>query len=248
MNFQDHFSRSADGYVRFRPTYPPALYAALVELVTPRRLAWDCATGSGQAAVGLAEYFQRVLATDASPQQLSRAQAHKRVNYALAYAEKLPVPDRAVDMVTVAAAVHWFDLDRFYAEVRRVLRPGGVIAVWSYYNAETEPAIQAIMDRLADEVVAPYWPEANHMNRARYAKLPFPFEEVVVPRFHAEAWWTRDELLGFADTWSATKAYIDAHGTHPHDRIRDDLDAAWGDPDRRVHMRWPLHARIGRIP
>lgn len=247
VDFHDHFSRSADVYARFRPTYPDALYATLAGLVDERRLAWDCATGNGQAAVGLARHFDRVLATDASPEQLARAVSHHNVNYALAFAERLPVTDHVIDLVTVAAGVHWFDLERFYAEVHRVLRPRGVIAVWSYYTFECEDAIQSVVDRLADEIVAPYWPEPMRLNRARYAGLPFPFMELETPRFYSEIGWTLDEVLGFIDTWSATKGYFDAHGRHPVERVIDELREAWGEPRRRVSVRWPLHMRVGRI-
>lgn len=246
VSFRDHFSRRAADYARFRPTYPGALYAELVRLAPGSGRAWDCATGNGQAAVALAGHFERVLATDASRDQLVRAERHERVTYAVAYAERTPAPDRVFDLVTVAAAAHWFDLDGFYAEVRRVTRPGGILALWSYYMCESEPAIDTVIDRYAHQVLGPYWPERMHYNQERYAGLPFPFERVAMSPFHAEARWLLEQLQGFMSTWSAAQRYRDAHGREAIGEVAEDLARAWGGR-RHVHLRWPLHMLVGRV-
>jgi SAM-dependent methyltransferase len=247
MSFRDHFSARSDDYARYRPTYPVSLYEWLAGLVPDRELALDCATGSGQAALGLADHFDRVLGIDGSPEQLSRAAAHAQIGYAVAYVEAAPVRAHSIDLITVAAALHWFDHDRFYADARRVLRPGGVIAAWSYYMFESEPAIDAVMDRYANDILRDYWPEQMHLNQDRYANTPFPFPRIDAPDFFMEAEWGIEETVGFMTTWSAPQRYERERGTHPLDLVVDDLRAAWGDPRRRLHIRWPLHLLVGRV-
>lgn len=252
MSFRDHFSSCSDEYARFRPAYPEALYRELAGLAPGLDLACDLATGSGHAALGLASHFRFVLATDASPQQLEHARPHARVGYGVAYAEQLPLPDHSLDLITVAAAAHWFDHDRFYPEVRRVLRPAGVLALWSYYMFEIDPdsearEVEAIVDRLANEIVAPYWPEQMHFNQSHYRDLPFPLERMPFPKFRAVADWTLDQVLGFAATWSATRRYREALGKNPVNEVVAELTRAWGEPERRLRLSWPLHALVGRF-
>lgn len=247
MTFRDHFSHRAEDYARYRPTYPAALYERLAALAPSTRWACDCATGSGQAAVGLAAHFERVLAADASPQQLAHATAHARVDYVRGQAERLPVRTSSLDLVTAAAAAHWFELPAFHAEVRRVLRPGGVVALWSYYMFESEAAIDACMDRLAHEILGTYWPGRIVHNRRRYADLDFPFARLDMPPFHAHAVWPLEGLFGYVRSWSAWQRYHAAHGADPTQLVRADLVRAWGDPERRVQLRWLLHLLVGRV-
>lgn len=246
MSFRDHFSAQAGDYARYRPTYPDALYAWLALTAPSKRLALDCATGSGQAAVALSRRFERVLGTDASPEQLGRAAAHARVHYAVAYAETAPARAGSVDLVTAATAIHWFDFKRFYDDVRRILRPGGVLAAWSYCFFESEPAIDGVMERYASDILRDDWPERMHFNEERYEGLPFPFEPIETPAFAMEADWALAQLVGFMSTWSAPPRYEQRTGTDPLDLVADDLQRAWGDPERVVHIRWPLHIRVGR--
>src|SRR5215831_1555408 len=143
--FKDHFSAHATDYRAFRPSYPAELFTFLASAAPARDLAWDCGTGNGQAAVALAEHFARVFATDASAEQVKNAEPHPRVEYAVAPAEKCPLPDHTADLVTVAQALHWFDFDRFYAEVRRVARPGGLLAVTCYYEPSVGPGVDPVL-------------------------------------------------------------------------------------------------------
>lgn len=247
VSFRDYFSLRAADYARFRPIYPDGLYSRLVSLVSAAHRALDCATGSGQAAVALAEHFDHVLAIDGSRSQLARAERHERVTYAVAFAEHAPARDHDFDLVTVAAAAHWFDLDRFYKEVRRVARPGGLLAMWSYYKFESEPAIDAVLEHYANRVVGSHWPERMHFNQEGYTSLPFPFERIPMPPFHAEAHWTLQEVRGYMATWSASQRYQEVHGREPIDEVASDLERLWG-RDRRVRLRWPLHMLVGRVP
>ncbi|MBP3955508.1 class I SAM-dependent methyltransferase [Gemmata sp. G18] len=245
--FKDHFSGHAGDYRTFRPTYPPELFTFLASVVPAQGLVWDCGTGSGQAAVVLAEHFTRVFATDASAEQVKNAEPHPKVEYVVAPAEKCPLPDASADLVTVAQALHWFDLERFFAEVNRVCKPGGALAVWSYdlhsVNAEVDP----VLDRLQSEFVGPYWPPERALVDAGYRTIPFPFDEIAVPPFEMSADWDLPTLIGYMNTWSATKRFQTANGFNPVERLDDALTAAWGAPATVRTVCWKFVLRVGRV-
>ena len=252
--FADHFSALADRYARYRPRYPAELFAWLATLpIGPRpggRLqtrAWDCGTGSGQAAVALAGHFDVVVATDAAPAQLARATPHPRVAYRAALGEASGLPDGWADLVTVAQAVHWFDHGRFWPEVRRVLAPGGAVAVWTYDLARVDPAVDAVVEHYYREVVGAYWPPQRKLVEGGYRELRFPFAEVAPPALSMRAEWDLEHFHGFLGTWSAGRAWSEAHGgADPLAEIAGDLGAAWGAPARRRSVTWPLAIRAGR--
>lgn len=246
-HFKDHFSGHASDYRAYRPEYPPELFAFLATLVPHDELVWDCGTGNGQAAVALAEHFDRVIATDASEKQLREAERHPRVEYAVAPAEHSPLSDRSVSLVTVAQALHWFDLDRFYEEVRRVCRPGGVLAVWTYNLFTVNAAIDPVLERFQKDFVGPYWPPERALVDAAYQTIPFPFEEVPAPQFDMVASWDLEHVLGYLKTWSSTKAFIKAKGFNPVDHLTPELTAAWGDLNQVRLARWQFYTRIGRV-
>jgi len=245
--FRDHFSRGSDDYARFRPRYPDELFAYLAGIAPRRELAWDCGTGSGQAAVGLAGHFRRVVATDASAEQLRNATAHERVEYRAGRAEDVDLGAGSVDLVTVAAAAHWFDLPEFYRAVNRVSVAGGVLALWTYHLPVIDPAMDRVLLRHYSEVLEGHWPERFHYVVEHYRTLPFPFEEVGPPEFDMRASWNLAELSGFIESWSASRRYREAHGRSSLESVREALVEAWGDPDRSRAIRWPLYLRVGRI-
>lgn len=245
MHHATLFARQAASYARYRPRYPDALFAFLAEAAPARTRAWDCGTGSGQAAVSLAAHFAHVIATDASAEQLAHATPHPRVEYRVAPAEASGLDMDSVDLVTVAQALHWFDFHGFYAEVRRVLRPGGLLAAWCYYLNQITPAIDSVLRHYYHEVVGPYWsPRVQHV-QARYKTLPFPFEEIAAPTFVGETTWTLADALGYLESWSARQEYLRVRGADPLDEIREALAAAWGDAARPRPVRWPLSMRLG---
>jgi SAM-dependent methyltransferase len=245
--FEDHFSRRADTYIRYRPTYPEKLYAYLASIAPHHRLAWDCGTGNGQAAVGLANHFDHVIATDASTDQLAQAFPHSRVTYKVARSESAGLQTGCAALVTVAVAVHWFDFDQFYAEVRRVLTPGGAIAVWCYSLPIIEPAIDSILEHYLDEILAGYWPDRFRYVHERYQTLPFPFEELTVPGFTMETRWDLEGVLGFLRSWSGTAKYEQQKGQSPVELIRPQLIEAWGGELGERTLRWNLHVRVGVV-
>ena len=245
--FADHFSARANAYARFRPDYPPALFTWLRGIVRQHRLAWDCATGSGQAAVALAGHFGKVVATDASAEQLAAATPHPRVSYACATAEQSGLRSALSDLVTVAQALHWLDLERFYREVNRVVMRGGVIAVWSYGPIQVEPRIDALVNTLYRETIGSYWPsERAHVDNG-YRDLAFPFAPIPSPTFDMARRWTLAQLLGYIGTWSAVQRYRKAKGDDVLDEFAARLAARWGDPSTTRQVSWPLLVRAGRV-
>jgi SAM-dependent methyltransferase len=246
-SFQDLFSAHAPDYSAFRPTYPEALFVDLASMAPAQDLAWDCATGNGQAALGLASFFEKVVATDASAGQLAHARRHENICYAAALAERSPLADRSVDLVTVAQALHWLRLPAFYAEVRRVARPGCVIACWCYNVPRIAPEIDPILFRLDFEMLRDFWLPGHHEVSRNYATIPFPFEELTAPAHSLTVTWDLPHLTGFLNTWSSARRYRAGTGSDPVEIIRAELTRAWGDPDRKRQVSWPLHLRVGRV-
>ncbi|HXQ30993.1 MAG TPA: class I SAM-dependent methyltransferase [Steroidobacteraceae bacterium] len=246
MSFKDHFSRQAAAYGRHRPRYPPALIAHLAALAPGRALALDLATGNGQAAVDLAAHFERVLASDASARQLAYAAPHARVQYLRHAAECLPVRSGSADLVAVAQGAHWFEFGRFYAEARRVLRPGGLVALWTYELPQLGAAVDAVIGLFYREVVGPYWPAERRYVEEGYRTLPFPFEELPAPAFELAMDWSLGELLGSVATWSAVDRYRAERGEDPLPALAARLAPLWPEGATRP-VRRPIHLRIGRI-
>jgi SAM-dependent methyltransferase len=245
-SFKDLFSGHAADYRAFRPTYPPELFTFLASIAPGHDLAWDCGTGSGQAAVPLAEHFARVFATDGSAEQLKNAEPHPKVQYAVAPAEACPLPERSTDLVLVAQALHWFDHDRFYAEVRRASKPGGVLAATCYYAPSVAPAIDPIL-RTWEDFIRPYWTPERFWVDEGYRSIPFPFEERAAPRMEVSVPVSLAQLIGYLGTWSATKQYQKRHGTDPVAQFAPEFAAAWGDPSTVRTLRWELAMRLGRV-
>jgi len=242
--FKDHFSGQSDAYQKYRPDYPPALFEWLAAEVPARGLAIDVATGNGQAAVALAPYFDRVIATEPSTAQLREARVHPGVEYRQEAAEAIAVAAGAADLLTAAQAAHWFDWPRFCVEAARVLRPGGVLAVWSYGYGRVGPAIDRLIADFSRDVVGPYWPrERRHVEEA-YRDLVLPFPLIDAPAFEMQTHWDAGAMLHYLDTWSAVRRCRARTGRDPLRLLAAPLANAWGDGTRA--MRWPLTLRAGR--
>ena len=245
-SFSDHFSKQSDAYVRGRPSYPPEFIEYLKGLAPKTKLAWDVATGNGQAAVMLAQYFDHVYASDASAEQIKRAAPHKSVSYHVEPAEKTALKDNSVDLVTVAVGVHWFDHDKFYAEVKRMLKPDGVIAVWMYYYDEIDGETENIVEEFRSKFLKDYWPEKFNFVINRYENLPFPFERIQIPEFRMKTVWRLQNLLDFLRSWSGTQRYIDIHGEDPVNIVEPKLRAFWSNPEEEKVVKWKLYVKVGR--
>lgn len=242
--FKDYFSEQAATYAAARPRYPPELFAYLAGVSPGYQLALDCATGSGQAALGLAEHFQRVVATDLSVEQLRHARPHPRVEYRHAPAEDSGLPTGGVDLVMIAQALHWLDIPRFFAEVRRVLREGGVVAISGYSLARVAPEIDAPLDRFYHDTVGPYWTPERRLVEEGYRSVRVPFAEIAPPTFEIALRWTREHLLDYVRSWSATRRYVEARGVDPVPQLDRALREVWPDGEERL-VRWPLAVRVG---
>ena len=245
--FKDHFSTASDRYAAFRPEYPPALLAWLSSLCTERDAAWDCATGSGQAAAGLAPHFRAVIATDASAEQIAHARGPENLSFRVATAETSGLEDASVDLVTVAQAAHWFDLPRFYAEVQRVLKPGGVIALWGYGRLDLPGGMDDRFLRFYRDTLGPCWPSERALIDDAYRSLAFPFTEIDTPEFFIEVTWSLRRLMDYVSTWSAVKRYRAGVGNDPLPQLAAELAAMWGETDIARPLRWPLFLRVGRV-
>lgn len=243
--FADHFSRQADRYARFRPSYPAELFTVLTDLAPGQSLAWDCATGNGQVAVDLAEHFSRVVATEPSMRQLAHRRYHDRVEYVRSTARACALAAGCADLVTVGQALHWFAEEPFFREVRRVVRPGGVIAAWGYGLCSVSPEVDALVEGFYDDEIGPCWPPERRYLDQEYRTLPFPFEEIPVRRFELVETWTADEFLGYLGTWSAVQRFRRSEERNPMAGLVEPLRRAWGDARRAVV--WPLYLRVGRV-
>lgn len=247
---RDYFSAQADRYVAFRPHYPDALFARLCRELPADALAWDCATGNGQAAVMLGRRAVRVIGSDQSAAQLRHAIPHPHVHYVQAYAEAMPLGANSVDLITVAQALHWFDFERFYAEAARILRPGGIIAAWTYSFLSVIPQlgrdIERVLDGFYHDVVGPHWPAERHWVDEAYRSIPFPFAAIDIGEFTIDVEWNLASVIGYVSSWSATQRYVAATGHDPLPALTAALAAQWGEPTGTRRLAWPLSIRAGR--
>ena len=242
--FKDHFSGHASAYATSRPVYPGELFAWLAGKAPARDRAWDCATGNGQAAAALADYFGHVTATDASAEQIANAVARAGVEYRVARAESPGLDANSFDLVTVAQATHWFDRPQFYAAARKALQAGGLLALWSYGLFKIGPTFDEIIGVFYSKTIGPYWPPERRLIDEHYATLDFPFAEIASPEFDMSRMWTLEQVLAYVRTWSAVQRYREARGTDPVSAIQSELVRLWGETGTR-EVRWPLYVRAG---
>ena len=242
---KDHFSAVSEGYAKFRPSYPQPLFNYLGSLTQQHKIALDVATGNGQVAGALAPLFEKVIATDISENQIRNAIQKENIQYLVEPAEHTSFEDRTFDLITVAQAIHWFHFDDFYSEVRRILKPGGIIAVIGYALINVIPEVDKIIDKLYTEILDGYWdPERKYMDEL-YQTIPFPFPEIEAPPFKMTYEWNRDEVLGFLNTWSAVQHFIRRNGKNPVDYITNEIKSQWTG-DEKKSVSFPFLLRVGR--
>jgi len=245
MKFKDHFSGHAAEYAKFRPHYPGELFEYLASISPRHELAWDCATGNGQAAVGLARHFENVIATDASVQQIESAELNDRISYRVAPAEASGINSASVDLILVAQALHWFNFEAFFTEAKRVLKEDSVLAISSYKVLEIAPEIDAIIWKFYSETIGPFWPTESELVETDYKDIEFPFTELPPSQFEICEQWNLHQLAGYLRTWSATQNFIAACGFDPVDSLVEELRAVWKNPEQMREIKWPLHLRVG---
>lgn len=241
------YSGFAASYSASRPGYPSELFAWLASVVRRREFAWDTATGNGQAALGLAVHFDRVLGTDTSEAQIAHAKGHPRVEYRVARAEDSGLLSGSVDLVVAASALHWFDLPAFYQEVLRVGRRGCVLAAWSYHVARVEAPFDDVLWSFYRDIVRPYFSARARLVDDRYEGIVLPGRQLKSPPFMMSVNWTASELLSFVRTWSGVQSYIAANGEDPVSFLAPQIEAMWGSPSSRYVIRWPLYLRASTL-
>ncbi len=246
MEFKDYFSHNSKSYADSRPVYPQTLYDFIAKLPIEKQACWDVATGSGQAAVPLSSIFAKVIATDASQNQIENATKVANIDYLNEPAEQTGIPDSSIDLITVAQALHWFSFDDFYKEVKRVAKPNAYIICWCYSLTRITPEIDAVVDQLYYDLTAPYWkPERNYVDE-EYSTIPFPFQKLETPSFEMKLDWDADQLINYLNTWSGVNEYQKANGHNPLTLIEADLRKAFGEGNK-VNVVWPLHILMGRV-
>jgi len=240
---QDHFSSIAPQYVAGRISYPENLYRFLATQCRGHDLAWDCATGSGQAALDLAQTYSRVIATDISKELLALAQPNPRISYRFAPAEESGIESGTVDLITVAQALHWFDLPRFWTEAKRVLKQDGVLAFWGYNWPRVQPAVDRVLEDFK-AAISSSWPERSTILHGRYDSIRPPFPEISPPAFEASAQWELDDYMAHLRSWSGTRYYRERTGKDAAEQFRPVFVEAW--QEGRLSVSWPLILRVLR--
>jgi len=195
-SFKDHFSGHAASYAEARPTYPQELFRFLAELSPAHDCAWDCATGNGQAAGALSAYFDRVVATDASAQQIREARANDHVEYRVAPAEGSGLAPDSIGLITVAQALHWFDIDQFFKEAQRVLLPAGVLAVWCYGHCSVAAEVDGLLRDIYTSV-DDYWPPERDIVESKYSDIVLPLAEIACPSYALKTEWTVQQMMAY---------------------------------------------------
>lgn len=241
---KDNFSIQSAGYAQYRPTYPKELYDFLFSLVAVKETAWDCATGNGQVARELASHFNHVFGTDISENQLSHAVQKDNITYLLQSSDHSTFEDQTFDLITVAQAIHWFNFEGFYSEVKRTLKPGGIFAAFGYGVMKIDEKVDLIIHKLYRSILGSYWDEERKYIDEGYLTIPFPFQELPVPELSIKTYWNFEQLTGYLNTWSAVQHFRKANLSDPLDLIISELEAAWGDEVKEVNF--PILMRAGK--
>jgi SAM-dependent methyltransferase len=247
MSFKDYFSAHAAEYAKYRPGYPAELFEYLNSIASGHELAWDCAAGNGQAAMGLVPYFNKITASDASAKQIENAVTHPKIKFTVASAENSGLESSSADMITVATAIHWFNLDMFFKEAARVLKPGGVLAAWNYAQANVNEEVDKLLDKYLYEILDDYQSPEFRRGLKMETSIELPFKKIDVPQFENRIGWNLHDYVNFIMTWSPTQAYIQRNDANPLDLIKDELKKAWGDENEKKLIRWRLKFKAGRV-
>jgi SAM-dependent methyltransferase len=241
---KDLFSIHAHQYAVFRPTYPKELYEFIFSKVKSFGTAWDVGTGSGQVARDLSKQFEQVIASDISAKQLENAYQAKNIFY-FQTAETILFSNKKFDLICVAQAIHWFDREKFYTEVKRVAGPDGIIAVWGYGLLSINPEIDLLMKDFYANIIGPYWDKERKLVDEEYKTIDFPFSEIEVPTFAFSSHWTLTELQGYLNTWSSIRKYILENKTNPVENLMARIQPLW--QLEKTEVKFPLFLRLGRI-
>ncbi|MCX7877987.1 MAG: class I SAM-dependent methyltransferase [Ignavibacteria bacterium] len=247
MVFKDYFSSHAGEYAKYRPVYPERLFSYLAELTERNELAWDSATGNGQAALGLVPYFRKVIATDASVFQIENAFRHPKIIYMVTPSESTRIKSGSVDLITVATAIHWLQLDKFYIEVKRVAHRNAVIAVWNYFNSSITPEIDEVIEDFSENMLCEFWPPEARKVKNFEENIYFPFKRIECPEFFMEHEWNLNDFMNYLSTWSSVQKYMKLKGLNPLKLIYDRLVRLWGNQNAVRKLSWKLEMKVGKV-
>lgn len=243
---KDNFSSQSDKYAKYRPTYPQEFFDYINSIVPNKNTSWDCGTGNGQVAIELAKTFDRVHATDISQSQIDNAAPANNITYSVQPAESTNFEDGLFDLIVVAQAIHWFDFERFYSEVRRTTKEDALLCVVGYSRPKVSEEIDQLITSFYTNVIGPYWDKERRYIDEDYKTIPFPFNEIHAPQFANKLQWTLEHLIGYLNTWSAVKHFIRQNNYNPVDQLQIELERYWGS-DQIREVTFPLLLRIGRI-
>jgi SAM-dependent methyltransferase len=243
---KDNFSNQAEVYAKYRPQYPPELFQYILSFVKEKKLAWDCGTGNGQTAKELSKYFENVYATDISSKQIEHAAKEKNICYAIEPAEQTNIEDSTIDLITVSQALHWFDFDKFYDEVKRVSKQNGVIAVWTYSLLKIDPVTDALINNYHFNTLHDYWDKERKYVDDAYTTIPFPFEQISSPEFSIELNWNVDDLEGYLNTWSALQKFIKENNYNPVPDLMKEIKRNWPASETRKTI-FPIYLKLAHV-
>jgi ubiquinone/menaquinone biosynthesis C-methylase UbiE len=248
---KDNFSNQSNQYAKFRPVYPQKLYEFLISVLKnkyPNGLgaAWDCGTGNGQVAQELSKYFKKVYATDISAKQIEHAVQKENIIYMVESAEETTFADSCFDLVTVAQAIHWFEFEKFYSEVRRVSKPGSILAVIGYGLLSVDEKTDKVISEFYKKIIRSYWDKERKYIDELYKTIPFPFEEIRTPELSIDGEWNVQQMIGYLETWSAVQHYIKQNQKNPVDLIYPDLLATWPEGEIK-QVKFPVLLRVGIV-
>ena len=243
---KDNFSAQAVLYAQYRPDYPPDLFEYIVSFISNKNTAWDCGTGNGQSAIALSKYFKKVIATDISPKQIDNAEKAHNIFYSIQPAEATNIKSNSVDLVTVAQAIHWFDFEKFYTEVKRVAAENAFIAMWGYSLLQIDEPIDQFIRNYHFNFLGNYWDAERKFVDDEYKNIPFPFEKINSPQFFIEKQWSLMELEGYLNTWSGLQKYIAANASNPVPDLLNSIKPLWGTEEKRKII-FPVHLLLGAI-
>ena len=246
MGTKDFFSDHSKVYASFRPTYPEELYQFIFQHVRGRSAAWDCATGNGQAARSLANYFDKVFATDISQQQIDQAVRAENIFYSISRAEQTPFREKQFDLITVGQALHWIDVNEFYSEVNRVAKSNGLLAVWGYNVLAVQPEIDELLSDYYYNIVGPYWDSARRLVEEEYNNIPFPFQNIQAPKFAIRVNWSLEQFAGYLTSWSSTQKYIKSNKDNPVLHFLQRVQKFWDERENKTVV-FPIFMKLGRI-
>jgi SAM-dependent methyltransferase len=247
LNNAQTFSVGSERYARYRPSYPENIFSFLNEICVQHESVWDCATGSGQAAVSCARYFSQVEATDISAEQIRHCIANPKINYSVSPAESTLFDNDSFDLIMVAQALHWFDQEKFFQEALRVLKPNGILAIFGYGFFEISPEIDTIIYENLLLPIDRFWAKGNRLLISGYKDVSMPFNEIIVPQnFTMQVEWTLQQLLEYLRTWSAVKLFAKELGYDPVTQMESKIKPFWEEPEKVKPVKMPLFLRVSR--